>query len=103
MKSLYPLLLVLGALPLLCYPFVLLANLMTLAGHRSGHESLGLMVAVYAFLIGSTAYPLVYFLCFGFVIVRLKEKKVRAAIRYSAAPLLYIALLAILMMFWSVG
>ncbi|MCL9807060.1 hypothetical protein NAT51_16110 [Flavobacterium amniphilum] len=46
-----------SCIPLLPYPIVLLANLMSLMGHRSGDESDALIINTYAFLIVSTLYP----------------------------------------------
>lgn len=59
-KPLVYLLFVLEGLPLLIYPFVLLANLMSLAGHRTGNESVFLITVVLLFIIMSSAYPLSY-------------------------------------------
>lgn len=101
MKQTVSLLLLLGALPLLIYPFVLLANVMSLAGHWSGNEPLGLVVTVYAFLIGSTAYPAVYIFHRVYANALLKQNKTEAALRYSVGPLLYLALLAGFMMLWG--
>ncbi len=59
-KPLVYLLFVLEGLPLLIYPFVLLANLMALAAHRTGNESVFLITIVFLFISMSSAYPLSY-------------------------------------------
>jgi|GEM_PF-5084253 len=53
-------LLLLGGVALVFYPFALLANLMTLAGHRTGNEPMIAMAVVYVFLAMTTIYPAVY-------------------------------------------
>ena len=43
--------------PLLIYPFIVLANLMSFVGHRSGNEPASLILYSFSFLIFSTLYP----------------------------------------------
>jgi hypothetical protein len=99
MKPLIYCLLVLGGIPLFLYPAVLFANLMSLAGHRSGNEPALLMVVVYSFLLGSLAYPVVYIVC---VIKALAQagKDGKAALWFAAGPLGYLLLLVGLMFLW---
>ena len=98
------LLLVVGALPLLVYPPVLLANLMSLGGHRTGNESPGVSLVTYSFLLGSTAYPAVYVFSLLLVIARIRENRAKAALGYSIAPMFYFGLLVLLGMLWgSIG
>jgi hypothetical protein len=91
-------LLTLGGIPLIIYPFILLAGVMSLAGSPSGASVL-LTLVVFLFLIGSIAYPAVYFPC---LIVSKKEWKKEDGIhlKYSAVPLIYLCGLAILMSLW---
>ena len=53
--------LVLGALPLGIYPFVLLANVMQLAAGGSSSGGAYELLGTY-FLLGSTCYPIIYVL-----------------------------------------
>lgn len=48
------------ALPLLIYPFVFIASIMSLAGGLTGEESFLLIVSAQLFLWTSLCYPLVY-------------------------------------------
>lgn len=50
----------LGGLPLAVYPFCLLANVMSLAGHQEQPLSPLVVATTYAFLWSSTLYPVVY-------------------------------------------
>lgn len=51
---------IITAIPLVFYPMVLMANVMSLAGHKSGKESTILKVTSYSFLISTTLYPLTF-------------------------------------------
>ena len=64
------LILVLEGLPLIIYPFVLLANVMQLASLGSGNLNAISIAFMILFLVLSTAYPITYFLCFWFVFKR---------------------------------
>jgi hypothetical protein len=92
--------LVIGALPLPVYPFVLLADVMSLAGERSGKDPLLLTVVSRSFQLGSMAYPLVYVPCLVAAIRRLMGHDPHAAAIISAIPLGLLALLAILFCAW---
>ena len=59
MSVLSALLLSLGALPLFIYPFVALADFMSLAGQPSGHDSPQSIHAAKVFIYSTLAYPLV--------------------------------------------
>jgi hypothetical protein len=102
MKSKMGCFLVLGALPLFIYPFVLLANIMGLAGQRSGSESFFLTLISYAFYIATTAYPLVYLFCVGSAIVAARKKS-NAALGFAFAPIGYLLLLVGLVAIWSLA
>ncbi len=98
MRITFYLLLLLGAVPLLIYPFVLLAGVMSLAAGRTGNEPVLLMVVGYSFLLGSIAYPAVYVICT--VLAFVKESKNRTMPTYcAAAPLVY--LLVIVALFFA--
>jgi hypothetical protein len=92
--------LVLGDLPLLLYPFVVIAGVMSLAGHVSGDEPLLLLAVARSFIWGSLAYPAVYIPCLV-VACALKQNRKKAALRFSVAPVLYLlALIALLGVWW---
>jgi hypothetical protein len=48
---------IISFIPLVVYPFILLANVMSLAAYKSGKESIFLLIVSNAFLILSTLYP----------------------------------------------
>lgn len=100
MKRASTFLFVLEALPLIIYPVVLLADLMTFSGHVTGGESPGLLITVYAFVFGSMVYPVVYVACVILAYARMRENKLPAAMRFSVAPLAYLALLVALIVLW---
>lgn len=99
MKSAIGCLLVLEALPLIAYPFVLLADIMGLIGQRSGNESLVLIVISYAFYIGTIAYPIVYLPCAGIAIVRARKNNA-IALGCALVPIGYLLLLVGLTATW---
>jgi hypothetical protein len=92
--------LVLGGLPLLVYPFVLLADVMSLAAQRSGKDPLLLTILSRSFQLGSLIYPLVYLPCLAAAIFRLKAHNQRGAVVISAIPVILLILLAILFFAW---
>ena len=92
--------LILGFLPLPVYPFVLLADVMSLAAPRSGKDPLLLTVVSKLFQIGSLLYPLVYLPCLVAAIMRLMAHKERSAAIISAIPIAMLVVLAILLCAW---
>ena len=56
LKSLF----IISFIPLAIYPFILLANIMSLGGQSSGNENLSQVIAAYSFLIFSTLYPVTF-------------------------------------------
>jgi hypothetical protein len=54
---------VIGGIPLCVYPFVLIANLMSLAGYRAGNVNILSVVVVYLFIFVTSTYPLTYLMC----------------------------------------
>ena len=91
------LLLVLGFLPLLIYPGVLLAGIMGLAAPRTGHEPQLMIILFNAFLVGSLAYPVVYCPC-AWISESLNEKSKseRLAEALSFVPLVYLSVVSLL-------
>jgi hypothetical protein len=101
MRALAIVLLVLGALPFLIYPFVVLAGVMSLAGHSSGKEPIILVIVANSFLLGSLAYPLVYLPALVFAGARLAAGERKAALVGSIVPLAFLVLLGVLFALWS--
>jgi hypothetical protein len=91
--------LIIGALPLLIYPFVALASVMSLAGHTDGSEPVLLMVMARGFQITSLFYPVVY-LCSLVAAVSLRKQKEVAAVRIASIPLSFLALITLLFIGW---
>lgn len=100
MKAACIVFLVFGALPLLLYPFVLLANVMSLAGPRTGAEPLGQTLVSFAFLGATTAYPLAYLLFLVLSVVRLKQGRLQPALIWSLAPMGYLVGVVLLLLLW---
>jgi mannitol-specific phosphotransferase system IIBC component len=84
---------IIGGVPLLIYPFVLLANMMSLAGPWTGEHVL-LIIVVLVFIAVSSAYPLTYFLCLGYF---KRSKK----IIISLVPILHIVVTILLGLLWG--
>ncbi len=93
--NLWPL--VFAALPLGCWPFLLVPNVMSLAGEqRLAATSPFVTVVSKAFLWGSTAYPLVYIAALVIsLVLALAADRPAAASGVAWAPLAYtVAVLA---------
>lgn len=99
---------VLGALPLFIYPFVLLANIMSLAGSWSGQEESILIAIVLLFIILTSSYPITYIICLVlYLIKKFKNKAKNGAVLVTKLPLLPLIhlVLAILVgcLWWFLG
>ena len=88
---------IVSALPLLIYPAVLMASVMSLAGGVSGEEPAYLVAIVYGFLIGSLLYPLVYI---GSLIAYFIVKDIERKALFVKIPFLYLAFCIILLILW---
>lgn len=86
---------VIAGLPLIAYPLVFMANVMSLAGHSTGNESFWLVLVSNCFLIGTTVYPLV----FGLSLIFFFTFKMKLTI--SLIPLGYLVLLFLLFQLWG--
>lgn len=100
MKTATILLLVFAAVPLLIYPFVLLANVMSLAGTRSGSEPMGQVLVSYAFLFTSTLYPLAYLICAILSVAAMKRGRERAGLYWGIGPIAYLLGIVLLAGLW---
>jgi hypothetical protein len=94
---------IVGALPLLIYPIVLLAGVMSLAGESQGDEPALLMIVAKTFLWSSLAYPLVYGgFALAAAVVAWRPQGERLAFGLSCVPLAYLVMLGVLMFAWAV-
>ena len=101
MARYYWILLIVGALPLIIYPFILLANVMSFAGTPSSTPvPLMQKLISMAFLWASTLYPVVYIGCVIAAITYSRGGDPAMAFKLSAAPLAYLGLCVLLMFAW---
>jgi len=96
-------LITLGWLPMVIYPFVALADLMSLAGDTRGSVGLSKLTLITAkiFLYGSLAYPLVFFPCRDLAKRSLNSGHEQDAVKISAIPVLYVLVMVALVMLWA--
>jgi hypothetical protein len=92
--------LIVGALPLLIYPFVALASGMSLAGHTDSREPALLMTVARGFQITSLLYPAVYLVALAVAVALRKKKREAAAVRIATIPLWFLAVVVTLMVGW---
>jgi hypothetical protein len=91
----------LGAAPLLIYPGILIAGVMSLAAENHGKVPAVLRWIAGSFLFGSLAYPAVYLLCLlAFWVSRRRGSELWAG-RFTMVPLGYLALLVMILMMWA--
>lgn len=92
--------LLLAAAPLLIYPFILIANIMSFAGTPSSTPPpiLATLTSM-AFLWASTLYPLIYFPCLIAAIATARTNPSRS-LQLAAAPLAYLGLCIMLFFLW---
>jgi hypothetical protein len=95
---------VISAIPLIIYPFVLLANLMSLAAEPTAESiqvPLWFKLVVYGFLWGSSLYPLALFGCGIWALARSRQNAPKSAILIALIPMAYLAILAVLFIVWQ--
>jgi xanthosine utilization system XapX-like protein len=85
--------LVLSGLPLIVYPFVAFASLMSLAGQKSPSDPLVSTLGAYGFFVGSLSYPLVYGIAAAAAWACVKSEDMAAADKLSRVPKWYLAFL----------
>jgi hypothetical protein len=105
-KTYFPPWLQIARAPLLIYPAVLLANVMSCARHRPSEpvpsaQLLAPSAQLHAllellFLRTSTLYPLVYVYCARQATACARKDDPKNAMRFSLVPLLYLCLVAVL-------
>jgi hypothetical protein len=87
-KTLY----IISFIPFLIYPFLLLANIMSLFGYKSGNTPFLNLFITYSFLIISTLYPITFFYS--------KKNRKNNKIIISLLPLFHIIISVILCSIW---
>lgn len=95
-KALSIIFLVIGGLALLPYPFLMIANIMQIAGVRSEGDSALLLFVVYAFVIVSSLYLITYLVCLILAIVKRKQ----GMLLISAIPFFHLLLVFVLLLVW---
>jgi hypothetical protein len=86
----------LGGVLLLIYPFVLVADVMSLGAEPTpaSHPPAFLLKLIgYSFLYGTMAYPAVYIPCYLLSDKETKRSHDKAALYWSVAPILYLVVL----------
>jgi hypothetical protein len=91
--------LIIGALPLLVYPFIALASVMSLAGHTTGEEPVMRMAVARGFQVTSLLYPVVYVASLAAALAVRKQKAGTAA-KIASAPLWFLMLVVLLFVAW---
>jgi mannitol-specific phosphotransferase system IIBC component len=86
----------LGGIPLLLYPFVLLADIMSIAGERTGNENVFLIIIVGLFLFLSSSYPISYSVC---LVLYLKNKN--RCIWAPIFPLIHVVVVVLVGYLWA--
>jgi hypothetical protein len=109
-KNYFPPWLQIARAPLLFYPAVLLANVMSLAGERSSKSVPSAQLLTpsaqlhalleFLFLWTSTLYPLVYVYCARQATACAQKDDQKNAMRFSLVPLLYLCLVIALCVGW---
>ena len=87
-------------LPLIIYPFVLLAGIMSLAGERSPNEPALLVFVAFSFLLSSIAYPGVYIPCLIAARTAAKRNNRKNEMTMAYVPLAYLVGVTALMLLW---
>lgn len=94
------LLLLLGALALFIYPFVAIADLMSLAGRADGKETQQSLGVMHTLIYSTLAYPAVYVLCAILTFLAASRQHSAVSIVISAFPIIYVASV-IKFFFWA--
>ena len=92
---------VLGGLPLIAYPALLVANIMSAAAPPEPKAPRLLLAVVRTFLVGTTTYPVVFLLCLFGARRALGRGEWERGLALSSLPLVEIAALCGLMVLWQ--
>ena len=91
---------ILGALPLVIYPFVALASVMSLAGEDRGNAPLLLVIVARTFQVSSLLYPVVYFGSRK-AARQVMEYDEAKAIKIASIPLWYLGFVVLSLVAWT--
>lgn len=92
---------VVEGIPLLIYPFVLIADIMTIAGEWTGKENICLVIVILCAIIASASYPLTYI---GSIIYFFnKTQKFYNNKWIPFAPLVHLIIVVLLIYSWSIA
>jgi len=99
--SLCAILICVTSLPLLVYPILLVANVMSLAAPPPATPApLSLSIAASGFLWGSTLYPLAYLIAIAATVMSLARDRIRMALGWQIGLLGYLVLVGFLLGAW---
>jgi hypothetical protein len=88
-----------SGLPLLLYPWVLFANLMSLLAQQPKEPPpLVFRLAYYAFILSTTLYPVVFFACGAMGWNKAHWGSFKSTVFWAIGPLLYLLLIVVLFM-----
>lgn len=90
---------ILFAIPLLIYPQVIVANIMTLAAESSGKEGAFLKVIIISFVTATSLYPLTYI--FSIIFYNLKGK-LHKKLWVLLSPAFHLILTMTLFFIWKI-
>jgi fumarate reductase subunit D len=86
-------------MPFLGYPFIVVANIMSLGGEQSADRTFFRSIVSDGFLFGSLVYPLVYVICLILTPLMLAKQSADTALQLSIAPLGYLLIVVFLCFF----
>ncbi|MGG0823384.1 hypothetical protein ABE099_10925 [Paenibacillus turicensis] len=89
---------ILFAIPLLIYPLVIVANIMTLAGESSGKEAPFLNIIIISFVTATSLYPLTYI--FSLIFYNIKGK-LHKKLWVLLSPAFHLILTMTLFLIWK--
>ena len=92
---------VLSLAPLAVYPAVVLASVMSLAGHRTGDEPPGLLFVVNSFCILSIVYPAPAIACSILAWRDFKKLKGTRSVILALLPVLLLCVILLLLRLWA--
>ena len=92
--------LILAALPLLIYPFILMANIMSLAGYGSNDTPFLLNLFSKGFLLSSSAYPVVYVFSVIMYFYAKRRDNIKRVSIFAKLPLIYLFFVYLFLMGW---
>lgn len=89
---------VLALAPLLVYPFVFIASIMGVAGHRTGNEPLISLILAYTFYVLTIVYPIPAIVCSIFAWLNFAKEKSKKSIVFGVVPILLLAVIFLMIL-----